>query len=65
MRNYWVRGVGNKTGPIDYIEQPVPLLKGGNFNENQKIESNYLGIEFRVGGLGIIRPDSFLRISEL
>ena len=49
MRNYWVRGVVNKTGLIDYIEQPVPLLKGGNFNENQKIESNYLGIEFRDG----------------
>ena len=25
---------GNKTGPIDYLEQPVPLLGGGDFNED-------------------------------
>ena len=41
--------MGNKTGPIDCLEQPIPLLKGGNFNENQEIESDYLGIEFRDG----------------
>ena len=49
IKNCWSRGVGNKTDPIDYIEHPVPLITGGDFNENQKIESNYLGIEFRAG----------------
>ena len=39
---------GGGTGTIDYLEQPVPLF-GREFNENQKIESNYLGIEFRDG----------------
>ena len=27
-------GWGNKTGTIDYLEQPVPLLGGGDFNED-------------------------------
>ena len=39
---------GGETGTIDYLEQPVPLF-GREFNENQKIEFNYLGIEFRDG----------------
>ena len=39
---------GNKTGPFDYLGQPVPLF-GREFIENQKIESNYLGIEFKDG----------------
>ena len=44
-----LKGVGNKIVRRDYLEYPVPLLSGGDFNKNQKIESNYLGIEFRDG----------------
>ena len=38
MRNYRSRGVGNKTGPIDYIEHPVPLL-GGEISEQESYVS--------------------------
>ena len=46
MRNFRPRGVDNKTDPFNYLGHPVPLF-GREFNENQKIESNYLGIEIR------------------
>ena len=29
-----MKGVGNKTGPFDYIEHPVPLF-GGEFSEQE------------------------------
>ena len=32
MRNYWSRGVRNKKGTSDYLEQPVPLF-GEEFGE--------------------------------
>ena len=28
MRNFWSKGWGNKTGPFDYLGNPIPLLGG-------------------------------------
>ncbi|SVE31767.1 uncharacterized protein METZ01_LOCUS484621 [marine metagenome] len=38
MRNYWSRGVGNKTGPFDYLGYPIPLF-GGEFGKQDSYVS--------------------------
>ena len=50
----FLKGVGNKTGPLDYIEQPIPLF----WEEFIKIGNKVFLFRTRIQSwrLGIIRP---------
>ena len=52
MRNYWSRGVGNKTGPLDYLEHHVPLFRGELGKQDSFVSK---GVPYRLSrGFGIL-----------
>ena len=44
-----IEGVGNKTGPLDYLEHPVPLL-GGEISK----QDSYVSKGGPLSGLGVL-----------
>ena len=56
MRNFWSRGLGNKTDPLNYLGHPVPLFG----EEFIKIRNSIYLLRTRIQSwrLGTHRPSS-------